>query len=114
MPQQHEAVSAPEPSHETVWASTSRLDDFPGDRFLSPDFVKHYRGPWCWPFPKPAMASADLRAAMLHAADCLDASLDAQVDGDEAELLRNLETVNGCVAVVIDRLRGSSDNRVLQ
>jgi hypothetical protein len=71
--------------------------------------------PWCWfppaPAPEPQRAPlgpGDLRAALLHAADCLDASLDAQVDGDEAELLRNLETVRGYVSVAIDNVRKPS------
>jgi hypothetical protein len=56
------------------------------------------------PAPRRRLSQGDLRAAMLHAADCLDASLDAQVDGDEAELLRNLETVRGLVAVAVAQI----------
>jgi hypothetical protein len=52
--------------------------------------------------------AGDVRAAMLHAATYLDASLDAQIDGDEAELLRNLETLGGLVAAITGQLRGSS------
>jgi hypothetical protein len=60
------------------------------------------------PEPRRTLSQGDLRAALLHAADSLDASLDAQIDGDEAELLRNLETVRGYVSVAIDNLREPS------
>ena len=57
---------------------------------------------------RPPLSRGDLRASLLHGADYLDASLDAMLDDDDAELLRNLETLGGLVAVVAGQLRGSS------
>jgi hypothetical protein len=113
MPRPHEAVSAPPPSRGTVSPST---DDFPGNVFLTPDFVRHYRGPWCWPFPQPPMAPGDLRASLLRGVEYLDGALDSQIDADAAALLNNLEVLHGLVAVVIAQLRtpSSSENRTLQ
>jgi hypothetical protein len=90
-----------------MWPSYVSLPDtspHPLAAFFFPDNSMFVFAP---PRRKPP-SPADLRAAMLHAADCLDASLDAQIDGDEAELLRNLETVGGIVAVAIDHLRKPS------
>jgi hypothetical protein len=59
--------------------------------FLSPDFVKPY-GADAWRyFPRPTMGPGDLRASLLHAADYLDASLDAQIEGDDAMVRDALE-----------------------
>ena len=97
--------------HDTQSQSTAWVT-IPGSFIMT-------RNPAEWPFfyfpPPPApepqrepLTPGDLRAAMLHAADCLDTSLEAQIDGDEAELLRYLETVRGLVAAITGQLRGSS------
>jgi hypothetical protein len=113
MPRPHEAVSAPKPYAETVFHVNSKTCSG-ADFFLSAEFLRKYRAePWRYPFARPPMAPGDLRAALLHAADCLEAGLDAQVDGDEAELLRNLETVRGVVAVVIEQISGSSEQHLV-
>jgi hypothetical protein len=72
--------------------------------FFFPDYSMFVLAP---PAPEPQRAPlgpGDLRA-LLHGAEYLDVALDAQIDGDEAELVRNLETVRGLVAVVISQLQ---------
>ena len=67
------------------------------------------------PEPRPTpLAPADLRAAMLHAETYLDGALDAQLDDELADVLRNLEIIAGIVQVAIEQLRTPSENRVLQ
>jgi hypothetical protein len=80
-------------------------------RALFPDTSFIYRVPPPEP-RRPPLSPADLRAAMLHAETYLDAALDAQIEDDAAELLRNLETLHGLVAVVTGQLRGSSSENL--
>jgi hypothetical protein len=56
---------------------------------------------------RPTLSRGDLRASLLHGADYLDASLDAMLDDDDAEFLRNLETLRGLVVVAIDQISSS-------
>jgi hypothetical protein len=86
--------------------------DFPGNVFLNPDFVRHYRGPWIWPFPRPPMAKADIYGATLQADTYSEAARDALRAGDDAAVLNALEVQAGVIAVVIERLRGSSSENL--
>jgi hypothetical protein len=83
-------------------------DNFPGNVFLSPDFVKHYGGAWIWPFPKPAPSPGDIRSALLNAAVYVDDALDAQIEGDDAKLLNAVEVLRSIADVVIGQMRKPS------
>jgi hypothetical protein len=62
------------------------------------------------------MTPGDLRASLLRGADYLDGALDAQLGGDVAALLHNLEVLRAIVQVALDQLNklAPSENRVLQ
>ena len=68
---------------------------------LDPHPMFIYRPP---PPPEP-MAPGDLRASLLHAAEYLDASLDAQIEGDEEAMRSALEVTRGIVQVALGKLR---------
>jgi hypothetical protein len=74
----------------------------------------HYGAAWTW-FPptaaRPTMSPGDLRASLLLAADYLDASLDAQVEGDDSAVVHALEVLAAIVQVVTGQMRAPSENR---
>jgi hypothetical protein len=84
--------------------------------FLSEKFLRpSYGDAWTW-FARPPMATGDLRASLLHAADYLDQALDAQIEGDDCGVVDALEVLRSIVAVVLGQISApsSSENRVLQ
>jgi hypothetical protein len=115
-----ENVSAPTRSHENAIG----VNVFPC--FQATSFI-HVPGadtsPWfdvnpaafIYFAPKPEpMSPGDLRASLLHAAEYLDASLDAMIEGDDGGVVDALEVLRGIVAVVLGQMRAPSENRVLQ
>jgi hypothetical protein len=84
------------------------------DFFTSAEFLKPYGDAWVWAFPRPPMSQADVRGALLTAAEYVDEALDAQIEGNGAAMRSAVEVARSILAVVLGQVGGSSENVVLQ
>jgi hypothetical protein len=111
MPALSQASTAPPLSHATAKRVNSEERESAIAYFTSAEFLKPYGADaWRW-FPptiaRPPMSQGDLRAALLNAAEYLDASLDAQLAGDDAGVREALEVLAAIIKVALGSSSGS-------
>jgi hypothetical protein len=101
MPSSHGLTSpAPQRTSPFSYVHIPGADALPWG-FQCSSFIVFTPPPEPWP-------AADLRAAMLTADAYLDAALDTQIEGVDADVLHNLAVLRGIVAVTIARIERSA------